>query len=179
MKVYTKTGDDGTTSLIGGKRVKKNNPRLETYGTIDELNSYLGLIASYHISTAIDEFILDIQKKLMLVSSHIANEDKKIVLPDIEINDITIIENKIDELSESLPTLNSFVIPGGSQTAAFCNITRTVCRRAERNLISLNEIANVSALHIQYFNRLSDFLFVLGRYSFVSSNLKEIYWNGK
>lgn len=178
MKVYTKTGDDGTTSLIGGKRVKKNHIRIETYGTIDELISYIGLLRTYQLTTEIHDFLFASQQNLMLISAHIANEDKKITLKNIDNQTIIEIEKLIDSVSENLPRLVSFVIPGGSEVNANCNIARTICRKAERKLIALNEKTKIDKLHIQYLNRLSDFLFVLGRFSLISNGEKEIYWKG-
>jgi len=179
MKIYTKKGDKGKTSLLKGKRVLKNHPRIETYGTIDELNSFLGLIRNFNISEKISQDLLKFEKQLMLICSHIANEDKKIVLNNISENDIIYIEKSIDELSVNLPVLKQFIVIGGDQTSSFCNVARCVCRRAERFLVSLAEQTEVEEIHIKYLNRLSDYLFVLGRFALKNNNIDEIYWDGK
>lgn len=169
LRIYTRTGDKGTTALIGGVRVPKNNVRIEAYGTVDELNSWLGVVSSdSEISNTILEKIIEIQDRLFTLGSLLAcapDKEIKMPLPQLSDEDIKNLETWIDNLEEQLPPLKSFVLPGGSQLSSFIHVARCVCRRAERICVDMQENNEpVPALAIQYLNRLSDFLFVLARY---------------
>ncbi|MBR4498456.1 MAG: cob(I)yrinic acid a,c-diamide adenosyltransferase [Bacteroidales bacterium] len=178
MKIYTKTGDNGTTSLIGGTRVQKNDPRLECYGTIDELNSYLGLIRDNYSSQDIQDQLLTIQQKLFIISAEIANDKpQKTNIPSISEADILSLEEIIDGISEELPPQKSFIIPGGHPVSSYCQIARTVCRRAERTIYNIQPEKRPSMLSTIYINRLSDYLFILARKALKDFNKSEITWN--
>jgi cob(I)alamin adenosyltransferase len=178
MKIYTKTGDNGSTSLIGGTRVQKNDPRLECYGTIDELNSYLGLIRDNYSSQDIQYQLLTIQQKLFIISAEIANDKpQKTNIPSISEADILSLEEIIDGISEELPPQKSFIIPGGHPVSSYCQIARTVCRRAERAIYDIQPEKRPSMLSTIYINRLSDYLFILARKALKDFNKSEITWN--
>ena len=164
-KVYTKGGDKGKTSLIGGSRVLKNHPRVEAYGTIDELNSYIGYLRDSIENHDIVESLIIIQNNLMRIGSLVAVVDTNIEkkLKRIDNSAINFLEQKIDQWDEELPVLTSFILPGGNQTVSICHISRTICRRAERRVLEVNQDTTIDPLVIQYLNRLSDFLFVLAR----------------
>jgi cob(I)alamin adenosyltransferase len=181
MKIYTKTGDKGTTSLIGGKRVKKNNPRIEAYGTVDELMAYIGLLRDQDINADIKSNLLIIQDKLMVCASILATdcEDCKIKLPEIKDADITFLEKEIDAMELELEPLRSFIYTGGHTTVSFCHIARTVCRRTERITIELSEKFHVPDNVLKYINRLSDYLFVLARRLGKYLNIEEIPWQAQ
>lgn len=166
MKIYTKTGDKGLTSLIGGTRVPKNHLRIECYGTIDELNSWMGLIRDQNTNENIPKTILQIQDRLFIIGSLLAAdpEKSKMKLPDITENDISFLENEIDDMEKNLEPLKNFILPGGHSSVSYCHIARCVCRRAERLSVALNEEQKVSEIILKYLNRLSDYLFVLGRF---------------
>ncbi|PKQ65451.1 ATP:cob(I)alamin adenosyltransferase [Labilibaculum filiforme] len=179
FKVYTKTGDAGTTGLIGGTRVPKFHLRLEAYGTVDELNSYIGLIRSHEIEAKSKEILLVIQNKLFLIGSRLATDDEKSdlkgKLPILE-EDILLLEKEMDRMDEELPELNNFVLPGGSVANGFCHVARTVCRRAERRANQLSSDVDVNPLLLKYLNRLSDYLFVLSRKVLLDVGADEIKW---
>ena len=178
MKIYTKTGDNGTTSLIGGTRVAKNDCRLECYGTIDELNAYLGLIRDNHPNQDIQNQLLTIQNKLFVIGSEFACEKtENNTIPHISQTDICYLEQKIDEISAELPPQKSFILPGGHPLSSYCQIARTVCRRAERRIYDLKIDATTNNLSTIYINRLSDYLFVLARKALKDFNKSEITWN--
>jgi cob(I)alamin adenosyltransferase len=178
MKIYTKTGDKGTTSLIGGRRVPKYHQRIEAYGTIDELISYIGLIRDQEMEAGIKVFLIEIQDRLMTCSSILATdcEDCKVQIPVITDKDIEQIEQQIDAMEEELPPLQSFVLPGGHTTVSYCHIARTVCRRGERLIIHLSEELHVPDNVLKYVNRLSDYLFVLSRKLGKDLKIIEIPW---
>lgn len=178
MKIYTKTGDKGTTALIGGKRVKKNHIRIEAYGTADELLSFIAALRDTEISDTYKHFILGIQEDLMVISSHLAAdcEDCLQNLPKLSDESIVKLEKEIDRLDKVLPPLNAFIIPGGHAILSSCHIARTVCRRTERIVLSLVEISEVSEVILIYLNRLSDYLFVLARALAVELKVDEIIW---
>jgi len=166
FKIYTKTGDKGETSLIGGTRVPKYHPRIEAYGTVDELNSYLGLIRDHDIDEDLKEMLLEIQDRLFTLESQLAHDpETKLTrpLPRIEEADILKLEQAIDQMNEGLDPLRSFILPGGQIVSSHCHVARCICRRAERITIRLSEVHPVEALNIKYLNRLSDYLFVLAR----------------
>lgn len=177
MKIYTKTGDKGTTSLVGGKRVPKTHRRIEAYGVVDELNSWIGLIADQKIEEARKKLLFEIQGNLFTIGSNLAAPTVEIAkkCPQLQSDDVSRLEKEIDGLSESLPQLRTFVLPGGSSTASFCQIARTVCRRAEREILRLKEQERY-ALEIAYVNRLADFLFVLGRFMVYADGAAERFW---
>lgn len=179
LKIYTKTGDDGTTGLVGGSRVKKNDIRLEAYGTVDELNSSLGLLRSYPVPIEVSKILVNIQNKLFNIGSRLASDkrgDEYTKSLSISEGDIQVIENAIDEYENELPELTHFIIPGGEITSAQCHLSRTICRRAERRIIEFAEQENVDKEIIVYFNRLSDFLFVLARKLAFDKNSEEMPW---
>lgn len=180
MKIYTKTGDDGTTGLVGGSRVKKFDPRLEAYGTVDELNSYIGLLRSFELGDEVSGLLASIQNKLFNIGSRLASDENgEAFTADLMITEkqIAVLENVMDAFEEKLPKLTAFILPGGHTTVAYCHVARTVCRRAERRILEFSEITLVQPEVIKYINRLSDFLFVLARKIAFEKNVSEIVWN--
>lgn len=178
-KVYTRTGDNGTTSLVGGSRVSKDDPRLEAYGTVDELNSWLGLIATFKSISDDDRSLLSgIQNSLFDVGSILATEPESSWQPaPFDIKRIEKIESAIDRLDSALPAHNRFILPGGSAEAAQAQIARCVARRAERRIISLSKDVDVDYAIVRYINRLSDYLFVLARAINNNNSSEEIFWD--
>lgn len=173
MKIYTKTGDKGETSLLGGTRVSKAHQKLEAYGTVDELNSNVGMIAS--LNKEHSDFLNKIQHRLFNIGSLLATEKEvNFELPSIDVNDITVLELEIDRLNETLPTLKNFILPGGSSSSAQAHIARCVCRRAERRVVALQE--EKYTILVQYLNRLSDYLFVLSRDLLRLEGKTEVVW---
>ena len=164
-KIYTKTGDKGQTSLIGGTRLPKHHIRIEAYGTVDELNSFIGLVRDSINEKELFDLLIEIQDRLFTIGSLLAAdpEKNKMVLPQISETDIQLLEKEIDAMNEHLPEMKSFVLPGGHTTISFCHLARCVCRRAERCVLRLNEEQPVNELIYKYLNRLSDYLFVLSR----------------
>jgi cob(I)alamin adenosyltransferase len=181
MKIYTKTGDKGETSLLGGTRVPKYDLRIEAYGTVDELNSHIGLLRDKSPEEKITDLLVIIQDRLFSIGSNLAMEpgNTKFKIPQILESDIEFLEQAIDAMNETLYPLHSFILPGGHETVSFCHIARCVCRRAERNVIYLATQSEVSPIIIKYLNRLSDFLFVLSRKLSVLLEAKEIEWKPK
>lgn len=183
FKIYTKTGDKGDTSLIGGVRVPKSHIRIESYGTVDELNSYLGMVNDMCAHREISESITEIQDRLFTIGSALAtNPDKevKMKLPDLHDTDVTWLEQEIDKMNEVLPEMRSFILPGGNLASSTCHVARCICRRAERICVSMHEQnEHIPALIIQYLNRLSDYLFVLARYISHLHNAPEIPWRAR
>ncbi|GAB5564452.1 MAG: cob(I)yrinic acid a,c-diamide adenosyltransferase [Winogradskyella sp.] len=185
MKVYTKTGDKGTTALFGGTRVPKHHIRIESYGTIDELNSHIGLIRDQNINQLHKNTLMHIQDRLFTVGAILATDPDKAVLksgkqrlniPKISNEDIERLEKEMDIMEASLPPMTHFVLPGGHQTVSFCHIARTVCRRAERLASHLNELEPFQPETLMYINRLSDYLFVLARKLSHDLQADEIKW---
>ena len=178
MKIYTKTGDDGTTSLIGGKRVPKFHERIEVYGTIDELICHVGLLRDIIIIEEIKLKLLFIQDRLMTCAAIIATdcEGCSNKLPKISDSDVEVLENEIDEMEKYLKPLKSFILPGGPPIVSHCHIARTVCRRTERNTLALNRNFKIDATVIRFLNRLSDYLFILARYTAYLNNSIETTW---
>jgi cob(I)alamin adenosyltransferase len=179
MKVYTKTGDKGTTALIGGKRVKKSSQRIEAYGTVDELIAWIGLIRDCNIDNEnLVKELVDIQDNLMDVAAILAydGENKKVKVPAIQEEDITGLEKSIDRMDEELPPVDAFVLPGGHKTVSYCHIARTVCRRAERRAIEIQEDVFNGENAFRFLNRMSDYLFVLSRFLSKKLSVKEIKW---
>lgn len=182
FKIYTKTGDKGETSLIGGKRVPKYHERIEAYGTLDELNSFLGLIRDQDIDQHTKEILIEIQDRIFTAESLLAlDEDNppSRKLPRIFEKDIVLLETEIDKMNESLPPIQNFVLPGGHPTVSYCHIARTICRRAERVTLKLVQSYKVDDLVIKYLNRLSDYLFVLARKMTKDFNAVETPWNAR
>jgi cob(I)alamin adenosyltransferase len=179
FNIYTKTGDDGTSGLIGGTRVKKYDVRLDAYGTVDELNSWIGLITTgFNEDTALKSLII-IQNKLFIIGSHLATDESKSDLKDhlpCTTDEIELLENEIDRMQEVLPPLSNFILPGGSPVACHAHIARTVCRRAERKIVELGEQVNFHENIVVFINRLSDYLFVLSRYINFKSGNQETFW---
>ncbi len=178
MKVYTKNGDSGTTQLIGGTRVSKSSLRLESYGTIDELNSFIGLIRDQEIDEKYKIQLIEIQDRLFTIGSSLASDPQKskMKIPDLLESDIEFLELSIDDMDKELPEMKFFVLPGGHQTVSYCHIARCVCRRAERVIISLHEHEYVSEIVFKYINRLSDYLFVISRKLSKDLNIIEQPW---
>jgi len=178
FKVYTKTGDKGLTSLYGGTRIPKSHIRIEAYGTIDELNSFMGLLNDQIHDNDVNELILEIQKRLFTIGANLSTaNDKHVTPPDIIDSDIELLENSIDNMEATLPPLKSFILPGGHETVSNCHIARTICRRAERRIIAIDIEENVEPIIIKYVNRLSDYLFVLGRKVAMDLGVSEIEWH--
>jgi cob(I)alamin adenosyltransferase len=181
MKIYTKTGDQGETSLIGGTRVPKYHLRIEAYGTVDELNSWIGLIRDQEVPSSIKELLLEVQDRLFTIGSLLASdpEKSKMKLPVLEQQDIDLLEKEMDKMEENLPPLKSFILPGGHSTVSFIHIARCVCRRTERLVVHLSEGNLIDSKISIYLNRLSDFLFMLGRYMAKELNASETPWNAR
>lgn len=178
-RIYTKTGDDGTTGLIGGSRVKKYDIRLEAYGTVDELNSWIGVIRSTEIEPHAKSILENIQQKLFVIGAQLATDENaqalKNQLPCNE-EDVLLLEKEMDQMFTVLPKLSHFILPGGCLPASYCHIARTVCRRAERRIVELSEKAEVNPQLIIYINRLSDYLFVLSRKVSLDLKVPETLW---
>lgn len=179
--VYTRTGDTGATSLVGGKRVKKNDIRIEAYGSVDELNSNLGLLATSSTLKAEQvELLRFVQNKLFNIGAYLATDN-----PDGDMTqcqglsaaDIERIESMIDSLDAVLPPLNNFVLPAGTRTAAHAHVCRTMCRRCERRIVNISDVTYVDPILLKFINRLSDYLFVLARYTNVSAQIEEMFWD--
>lgn len=181
MKIYTKTGDKGTTALFGGKRVSKADLRIETYGTIDELNSWIGLIRDQPVNEKRKDFLITIQDRLFTIGSILATEpgNTKVKIPALAEEDIQALEKEIDSMEAQLQPMRFFILPGGHPSVSFCHITRTVCRRSERLTIALHQHEPVEEKVIQYINRLSDYLFVLARKMGAELNVEDTPWKPK
>ncbi|MBQ4916304.1 cob(I)yrinic acid a,c-diamide adenosyltransferase [Maribacter sp. MMG018] len=185
MKIYTKTGDKGTTALFGGTRVPKHHIRIESYGTLDELNSWLGLIGDQHIDALSKKQLIAIQKKLFTIGAILATAPEKSILKNgnerlnidkINDDDIAFLEKAIDIMDNELPPMTHFILPGGHTTVSYCHIARTVCRRAERMAVLLYENEPFDDRVLSYLNRLSDYLFVLARKLSKNLSVEEIKW---
>ncbi len=179
MKIYTKSGDKGTTSLIGGTRVPKYDLRIESYGTVDELSAWVGLIRDQEIDKEIVVNLIEVQDRLFTIESMLAcdTDPSKLQIAEIADQDIQFLEKQIDIMTKELPVLKSFLISGGHTIVSYCHIARTVCRRAERLVIRLSEEQNINPLILVYLNRLSDYLFVLSRKIGKDKNAEETHWN--
>ena len=185
MKIYTKTGDEGTTALFGGTRVKKYNLRIDSYGTVDELNAYIGLIKDQNIEDATKASLLKIQNELFTLGAMLATPPEKETLksgkerlniPKVNSNSIQFLENEIDTMDSQLPQMTHFILPGGHQAVSFCHVARCVCRRAERLCVALNDDEAINSNILKYLNRLSDYLFVLARMLSKNLQVDEIKW---
>jgi cob(I)alamin adenosyltransferase len=181
MKVYTKTGDKGDTSLFGGKRVPKYDLRINAYGTSDELNSWIGFLRDQEIDASYIEILLEIQDKIFCLGSQLAADPGKpnLKMPKIELKDIQLLEDEMDRMSIDLPEMTNFILPGGHTIVSYCHVARTVCRRCERLVVELASDEIIDALIIQYLNRLSDYLFVLSRKITQDLGVKEALWKPK
>lgn len=180
MKIYTKTGDAGKTSLIGGTKVFKSDPRIEAYGTVDELNSHIGLVSDYCNDEHAKTILKEIQDRLFTIGAELACDPEKktkMLIPDLHETDISLLEKEMDAMDTELPVMKNFILPGGSPAVSFMHIARCVCRRAERCCVNLSQNAeDVNPLIIKYINRLSDYLFMLARYNGMKNNTPEIIW---
>lgn len=178
MKIYTKTGDTGKTSLLGGKRVSKADLRIDAYGTVDELNSFIGLLRDQEINQKRESLLKEVQDRLFTIGATLATEPGKtnIKRPDLHDEDLEVLEKEIDAMESQLPPLKHFILPGGHQIVSFCHIARTVCRRTERCVIDLMEVEEVDEIIVKYLNRLSDYLFVLGRMVSQELGVEEVTW---
>jgi len=181
MKIYTKTGDQGTTALFGGKRVSKADLRIDTYGTVDELNSWVGLLRDQPVNSGRKDILLTVQDRLFTIGSILATEpgNSKVKIPLLAEEDIVFLEKQIDALDAELPPMRSFVLPGGHPSVSFGHVSRTVCRRAERLVIRLHESEPIEPMVIKYLNRLSDYLFVLARKMSHELKAEESPWKPK
>ena len=181
MKIYTKTGDQGNTSLFDGQRVPKHHQRIEAYGTLDELNAYIGLLIAQGIAQVDKKQLGAIQNELFVLGAQLANPQEESAkstrkTPEIEPKHITALESAIDQMNETLPAMTHFILPGGHSIVSYCHIARTICRRAERRATLLSENHSVPSLVIQYLNRLSDYLFVLARKLTLDLGIEEVKW---
>ncbi len=179
MKIYTKTGDKGTTSLFTGKRVPKHHIRIESYGTLDELNSWIGLLRDQKIDSHHQAVLAQIQDKLFTLGAILAtepNKDNRLKIPRVTEEDSILLEKEMDEMNASLPPMTHFILPGGHTTVSYCHVARTVCRRAERMISLLHEAEPLPNTLLAYINRLSDYLFVLARKLSKDLKAKEVKW---
>jgi len=181
MKIYTKTGDSGTTALIGGTRLSKAHIRIDAYGTVDELNAHVGLLRDQSVNTARRDLLKEIQDRLFTIGSHLASEPDQTrkKLPDLHSTDILLLENEMDAMDAKLPVLRAFVLPGGHESVSFGHVARTVCRRAERAVVLLNEHEPMDEIVIRYLNRLSDYLFMLCRLMTQELGAEEVAWKAR
>jgi len=179
MKIYTKSGDKGRTFLLGGSEVSKADLRIESFGAVDELNSYIGYLRSAVVNTKRMDLLKEIQDRLFTIGASLAADPSKESLkkPDLLVTDVEVLELEIDLMQENLPELKNFILPGGHQEVSFCHIARTVCRKAERLVVYLSETSTVDTLILMYLNRLSDYLFVLSRAMAIELGVEEVIWN--
>lgn len=178
MKIYTKTGDSGETSLFGGKRVLKSDLRIDTYGTVDELNSWIGVLRDQPVNQTRREILVEIQDRLFTIGSILATEPEKVSpkIPVLTDGDVEVLEKSMDEMDLKLPPMRFFVLPGGHPSVSYGHVARTVCRRAERLVIALDQVEKVNPVVIRYLNRLSDFLFMLCRMMTQELAIEETPW---
>lgn len=180
MKIYTKTGDQGMTSLFGGKRLHKSALRIDAYGTVDELNSWIGLVRDQPVNQERQSTLIAVQNCLFVIGSTLAAEpgNTKITIPALRDADIALLETEIDAMDSRLEPMRFFILPGGNQAVSFCHVARTVCRRAERLVVALSQAEPVNIMVIQYLNRLSDYLFMLARKMNQELGVEETPWKG-
>ncbi len=180
QKIYTKTGDKGTTSLIGGTKVNKSHIRIESYGTVDELNSWIGVVNDHIDDVVTQQTLKEIQDRLFTIGSSLAcdpDKEIKLKIPDLQETDVEFLEREIDRMNESLPEMKTFILPGGAAAVSFAHVARCVCRRAERICVAMQaEELEVEPLVIKYLNRLSDYLFVVARYIGSLQKAEEVQW---
>lgn len=180
MKIYTKTGDSGETGLFGGRRLSKSDPRIEAYGTVDELNSFLGLLRDSLENNHQKAVLKNVQDRLFTVGSHLASDpEHQPMLPDLTENDLLFLEKEMDDMDETLPPLRNFVLPGGHPAVSVAHVCRTVCRRAERRVVELGHQEPVEEIVVRYLNRLSDYFFVLSRKIALDFGAEEIAWRAR
>lgn len=181
FRIYTKTGDAGQTSLIGGTRLPKHHVRIEAYGTVDELNSHVGLLRDVIDHASTTQLLIEIQDRLFTIGSHLAAdpEKNKMQLPPIDEADVVVLEKAIDAIDAAVPEMKSFVLPGGHVFVSYCHIARCVCRRAERAVLRLSEHETINGIHVKYLNRLSDYLFMLSRWLTQQLKAVETPWKPK
>lgn len=178
FRIYTKTGDKGDTALFGGRRVSKSHLRVDAYGTVDELNSFIGLLHDSVEDQAVRSLLLQVQHRLFTLGAHLASDpDKHPPTPDLAPADIALLEQAIDHMDADLAPLKNFILPGGHPVVSICHVCRTVCRRAERLVVALNRKEPVDPLVLQYLNRLSDYFFVLARHLARLKEIPETIWN--
>ena len=178
MKIYTKKGDKGTTQLIGGTRIPKSSLRIEAYGTVDELNSCIGLVRDQEINENHKKTLIEIQDRLFTLGALLASdpEKSKMKIPDLTETDVEFLEKEMDKMDAELPPMKSFVLPGGNNIVSFCHIARCICRRAERITVDLSQHEKTDEIAVKYLNRLSDYLFVLSRKLAQETGAEEIPW---
>lgn len=183
MKIYTKGGDKGTTSLVGGKRVPKNHPRVEAYGDLDELISFIGIIISDTDIAQVKENLRKIQEELMLISAHFASDGSGKSLKEVKEQSVVFLESEIDRMTALLPPQTAFILPGAPKVSSECHVARTICRRAERHALAIgtggegNTEASVQVeVGMKYLNRLSDYLFTLARFLCIENKENEVFW---
>ena len=177
MKIYTKKGDKGRTALFGGRRVSKAHLRVEAYGTVDELNSFIGLLRDHLDQEAQRTLLKEVQNRLFTIGSHLASDPKKSpILPDLQAADVEMLELEMDRMDEDLPALKNFILPGGHPTVSYAHVCRTVSRRAERLVVALHQREPVAEFILEYLNRLSDYFFVLGRKIAQDVGAEEVVW---
>lgn len=183
MKIYTKGGDKGTTSLVGGKRVPKNHPRVEAYGDLDELISFIGIIISDTSIEEVKDNLRKIQEDLMLISAHFASDGSSKYLKEVNEEVISFLENEIDAMTAGLPPQTAFILPGAPRVSSECHVARTICRRAERHALVIGtggeantQVSEQLLIGQKYLNRLSDYLFTLARFLCVKNEEKEVFW---
>ncbi|MBK9337696.1 MAG: cob(I)yrinic acid a,c-diamide adenosyltransferase [Lewinellaceae bacterium] len=176
FRIYTKTGDTGETGLFGGSRVSKSHIRVDAYGTVDELNAFIGLLHDSLEEEAVRELLRQIQHRLFSIGAALASDPAQPMPADLWEADIQILENAMDAMDNQLPELKNFILPGGFPTVSLCHVCRTVCRRAERCAVALHEYEPAEALILQYLNRLSDYFFMLARYLGHLAGASEIVW---
>ncbi len=183
MKIYTKGGDKGTTSLVGGKRVPKNHPRVEAYGDLDELISFIGIIISDTSIEEVKDNLRKIQEDLMLISAHFASDGSSKYLKEVNEEVISFLENEIDAMTAGLPPQTAFILPGAPRVSSECHVARTICRRAERHALVIGtggeantQVSDQHLIGLKYLNRLSDYLFTLARFLCVKNEEKEVFW---
>lgn len=183
LKIYTKTGDKGTTSLIGGTKVSKSHIRIESYGTVDELNSWIGVVIDHLTDTTTRETLKEVQDRLFTIGSSLAcdpDKEPKLKIPDLHEEDVIFLEKEMDRMNESLPEMKAFILPGGTPAVSFAHVARCVCRRAERICVAMqNEGMEIEELVTKYLNRLSDYLFVVARYAGHLQNAEEVKWKAR
>lgn len=179
MKIYTKTGDTGKTSLVGGARISKGDLKIESYGTVDELNSWIGVLRDLPANESRKAIFKEIQDRLFTIGADLASESaivRQKKVPDLFESDVELLEKEMDKMNEEIPPLRAFVLPGGDLAVSYAHVGRTVCRRAERHIIRLGEVEEVNELIIKYLNRLSDYLFVVSRKITQELGTEEVAW---
>ncbi len=181
MKIYTKTGDSGTTSLLGGTRLSKANIRIDSYGNVDELNAWIGMLRDQPVNQGRRAMLKEIQDRLFTIGSHLASEPDQTRkrLPDLHEADVEVLEKEMDAMDAALPPLRAFVLPGGHPSVSYGHVARTVCRRAERAVILLHDHEPVEEIIIHYLNRLSDYLFMLSRLMTQELGAEEVAWKAR